>query len=142
MAERKVNAKDILLFIDIAGGTSYEPVACLTEQSFNLATEVIDSATKCGADKAPGNTEYTLDFQGQTLIGESTKVSAADLFTLAQNTTTISWKVGKAVPTAGDVVYTGSGFISKLDQSWPNTGKATFSASIGIEGVPTQTITA
>lgn len=142
MAERKVNAKDILLFIDVAGGTNYQVVVCLTEQSFNLATEVIDSATKCGADKAPGNTEYTLDFQGQTLIGEGTKVSAAVLFTLAQNSTTIGWKIGKAVPVTGDVSYEGQGFISKLDQSWPNTGKATFSASVGIEGVPTQTITA
>lgn len=143
MAERKIDGADVLLFIDPAGGTAYDLIVCLTANSFNAALNEIDSKTKCGADKAPGTPSFEVSFEGQIIYSPDTdRVSTGSLYTLLTGKTTVGWKMGKATPVTGDIVYSGTAFISKLDQTFPEEGRATFSGALGIYGTPTQTITA
>ena len=142
MAERKVDGADVLLFIDTAGGTAYDTIVCLTSNSFNAALSEIDSKTKCGPDKAPGTASFEVSFEGQIVYSPDTdRLSAAALYTALTNKTAVGWKMGKASLVTGDVSYSGTAFISKLDQTFPEEGRATFSGSLGIYGTPTQTIT-
>ena len=141
MADRKVNGKDVLLFIDPTGGTTYKTVVCLTSNSKKLATATLDAASKCGPDSQPGAQTVSVDFTGQVVVELSTgKVSEADLYTIWANSTKIGWKIGTAVPAEGDVIYTGTGFLSDLSDTYDMNG-ATFSGTIGVSGLPVQTIT-
>lgn len=140
MAERKVNGKDILLFIDPAGGVDYKTVVCLTSNSKKLATATLDAASKCGPDTRPGAQTVSVDFAGQVVVAPDTgRVSEGDLFDLWKGTTNIGWKIGPAVPVDGDVIYTGQGFISDLSDTYDMNG-ATFTGTIGVSGFPVKTI--
>ena len=142
MAERKVSGKDVLLYIDPLGGTSYDTVVCLTSQSFSSDTNVVDANSKCGPDQLPGTQNESIDFEGQQLIDPNTgKVSGADLYDLKQAQTTIGWKIAVASPTTGDVVKSGKGFISSISEDYGLEDPATFSGTITIKGLATQTIT-
>lgn len=140
MAQRKVNGKDILLFIDPAGGTDYKTIVCLTSNSKKLATATLDAASKCGPDSSPGAQTISIDFTGQVVVSPDTgKVSEADLFTLWANSTQIGWKIGPAVPVEGDVIYEKQGFIADLSDTYDMNG-ATFTGTIAVSGTPVQTI--
>ena len=140
MSYRKINGKDILLFIDPAGGTSYKTVICLTDNSKKLATAIVDAASKCGPDSSPGAQTITVDFTGQVVVlPDVGQVAEADLFPLWQNSTVIGWKMGTATPVVGDVTYTGSGFISDLSDTYSMSG-ATFTGTIAVSGNLVQTI--
>lgn len=135
MAERKISGSDILLFIDPAGGTSYDLVVCLTSQSLSRTTNEIDAKSKCGPDKSPGTQEINIDFEGQVILSPATdRMGIYDLHTLWAAKTIFTWKYGKATPATGDIVYTGSAFLSKLDESAGQDDVATFSGSLGIQG--------
>ena len=67
MAERKVAGDDVLLFIDPAGGTTYELVVCLTSNSFKIANAIIDAKSKCGPDNLPGVQTFEVTFEGQII---------------------------------------------------------------------------
>ena len=140
MAERKVNGKDILLFIDPAGGVDYKTVVCLTSNSKKLTTATLDAASKCGPDSRPGAQTVTMDFAGQVVVSPDTgRVSEADLFDLWKNSTNIGWKQAPAVPVDGDVIYEGKGFISDLGDTYDMNG-ATFTGTIAVSGFPVKTI--
>lgn len=142
MAERKVNGKDILLFIDPAGGTAYKYVVCLTSNSKKVTTSTIDAASKCGPDSSPGATTVTVDFAGQVVVGNDTtqRISEAQLWKLAVNGTQIGWKQGPAIPVDGDVIYSGKGFISDLGDTYDLTSGGTFTGTLAISGIPEQDI--
>jgi hypothetical protein len=143
MAQRKIAGDDILLFIDPLGGTDYDTIVCLTEQQFNRATTEIDAKSKCGPDKLPGAQNIELTFQGQIVYGpDSGNISESGLHTLWQNSTTIGWKLGKASPVTGDVTYSGTGFISRLNSAFAMDSPSTFDGSIGVYGSVTQTVSA
>lgn len=141
MAFRAVSGKDVLLFIDPAGGTSYSLIICLTSNSLKRATSVIDSASKCGPSSSAGPTTVSLDFAGDVVYDPAAgQLAEAELHDLIMDGTAIGWKMAKAVPSllAGDVIYAGYGFISGLDATYDMNG-ATFSGSIGVNGTPTKT---
>lgn len=141
MAERKVKGKDILLFIDLAGGAEYDDIICLTKQSIKRATEKIDAATKCGPDTQPGKQSVDVDFEGQQMVDpDADRISAGDLHPAWEDQRTIGWKMGPADPQTGDVIYSGTGFLSSLDDEYDLSNPATFSCSIGVYGNITQTI--
>ena len=143
MAQRKVTGGDILLFIDPAGGTTYSTVICLTSQTLGISTNIIDARTKCGPDQQPGGQTQNLSFEGQMMIDpDALMISAAGIFTLAQDKTTIGWKLGKLTPATDDVTYTGTGFLASFEQTFPLEDNATFTGEIGIYGDVTQTIAA
>ena len=134
MAERKVNGKDMLLFLDLAGGTAYDLVVCLTNNSFKIATDIIDAKSKCGADSAPGTTSYEVGFEGQIIeVPDTDRVGMYLLLTAAQNKTTVGWKIARAGTAAtGDIVRAGTGFVASVDENFELEGVATFSATLGI----------
>lgn len=139
MAERKISGNDVLLFIGLDGIT-YDTVVCLTSQSITRATGQIEANTKCGPDKVPGTQSNDVSFEGQTLIDpDAGKTSTDTLDDYWRNITTIYWKMGKAVPEIGDITYYGTGFISKLDETYAQDAPSTFSGNISPFGLISKT---
>ena len=136
MAERKITANSWLLMIDTAGGTAYDTVVCLTDWSFPRSRTEIDSKSFCGPDKSVGQLEAgPIDFSGITMLGLAiTKVSSVELDAAFKANLTIGWKIAPAVPITGDLTYSGTGAISKLDDSASTDDNPKFSAAISIFG--------
>lgn len=139
MAERPVNGKDVLLFIDSAGGTDYDLIVCLTSNSKNIATSVIDSASKCGPSSSAGPTTVSVDFAGQIMADPDTgHISEGDLHDLIIAGTTVGWMMGPEDPEDEDDIYSGTGFFSSLNSVWDMNG-ATFSGTLSPDGTPSHT---
>ena len=139
MAEHKINGTDVLLFIG-TDGITYPTVVCLTSQSVTRTTNEIDAKSKCGPDKLPGTKDNGVSFEGQIMSDPTAgRISTDDLDDYWRNTTTIYWKVGKAIPIIGDVTYSGTGFISKLDKKFSVDNVGTFSGAIGVYGTMSRT---
>lgn len=135
MAKREINGKDILLFIDPAGGEDYDLIICLTSNSINMTSEVINSSSKCGTSSSPGTDTNDVPFEGNFWADPDTgKISGGDLFTLKKNKTNFSWKMGPATPVAGDPIFTSTGFLSSLTLTFPD-GVATFSGTISSDEI-------
>lgn len=135
MAQREVNGKTILLFIDPLGGTAYDMIICLTSNGLTISTDTINSSSKCGTSSSSGTSTNNVTFEGNYMIApDAGRISAAGLFTLAKNKTDFSWKMGPATPISGDVVYNSIGFISALSITYPE-GVATFSGTISSDDI-------
>lgn len=141
MAERPVNGKDVLLFFDVDGGTSYDDlIVCLTDNSKNIATSVIDSASKCGPASTAGPTTISIDFAGQIVVDpDSGRISEGALHDLIMAGTVVGWKLAAATPADGDDIYTGTGFLSTFNSSWNMSG-ATFTGTLQPSGTPVHTV--
>lgn len=141
MAERLVNGKDILFFFDVSGGTDYDDlIVCLTSQSKNIATSVIDSASKCGPASTAGPTTISIDFAGQIVVDpDAGRISEGDLHDLIMAGTVVGWKLAPAVPVDGDDIYTGTGFLSTFNSTWDMNG-ATFTGTLQPSGTPAHTV--
>lgn len=139
MAEHKLSGNDVLLFVG-TDGNNYNTVVCLTSNAITRATNEIDANTKCGPDKLAGVKSNGLTFEGQSMFDPSSnRVSVDDLDDYWRNTTTVYWKMGKAIPAVGDVTYSGTGFISQLDETFAQDTPSTFSGAIGIYGTIAKT---
>jgi len=139
MAEHKVNGTDVLLFLGL-NGVIYNTVVCLTSQSVTRLTNEIDAKSKCGPDKLPGTKDNGVSFEGQILADPSSgTISTDDIDDYWRNTTTVYWKMGKAIPAIGDVTYSGTAFISKLDETFAMDTPGTFSGALGIYGTMSKT---
>lgn len=143
MAERPISKSTYFLWIDPAGGTDYSNVVCLTSHDFNLSNSTINGETYCGPSSSPGEQTQTINLSGETLLDPDTgKISAPDIFTLAQDNTIFSWMIGVAVPAPGDFTKTGDGFFSSYTENYSATAKGLFSASISVDGDVVQTVEA
>jgi hypothetical protein len=136
MAETKVSARDYLLFADLAGGTSFKPVACLTSNSFTSTLNTIDATSKCGDQFQPGpayNQSFKCEGFAIDETGTPSKDSYQQLYTAHAAGTTFTIKMGKAVPTSGDVYYGGQStstvFISNFDVNADDKDDVKFSAT-------------
>lgn len=137
-----IPANSYFLLIDPAGGTAYKDVMCLINFSFAGTTAVNDDSTMCGPASSAGNITSTITFTGKTFLSPGTgKISTPDFFTLWQNRTTFGWKIGKATPTTGDYVKSGTGFLSAEGETFDNGVTPGFSGTISVTGPITQTIT-
>lgn len=135
MAQRKISGDDVFLFIDPLGGEDYSTVICLTSQTFNRSTEIIDAKSKCGPDTLPGAQTVQLTFEGQIMLDpDAGNISEDDLDDLWKNKTTIGWKLSEISPTEGSIVYSGTGFIARLDDTYSSGSPSTFSGEIGVYG--------
>lgn len=142
MADDKLSGNDMLLFIDVADGTTYSDlVICLTSNGFKISNSIIDAKSKCGADNLPGAQSFEVPFEGQVILRPGTnKLGTYELLNLAKNKTRIGWKIAKAGTAAtGDLIITGSGFVAEVDLQFGSEDPSTFSASLGIYGTPTIT---
>ncbi len=139
MAEHKVSGNDVLLFIS-RDNITFNTVVCLTSNSVNRTTNVIDAKSKCGPDKLPGTQDNDIAFEGQLMADPTNgRISIDDLDDYWRNITTIYWRVGKAVPQIGDITYSGTGFISKLDETAAQDAPVTFSGALSPYGLITKT---
>lgn len=142
MANTPISGNDILLFIDPTGGTAYELIVCLKSQSITRTTSEIDAKSKCGPFKLAGSQDNTVSFDGQSIYVPTTgNLGISDLHDLWVNKTKIGWKYGKTVPVTGDVVYSGTGFISKLDETSGEDAAVTFTGAIGVYGLINKIVT-
>jgi predicted secreted protein len=140
--ERPIEGKNLLFFIDPANGTNYSLVVCLTNQSFNRAANVIDATSKCGTRKLNGTKDRTIDIEGQVMYDpDAGHVSEAALNNYFEADTSVGWKMSQATPEVDDVIYSGTdAVISNVVLAAPLDGVTTFTATLQLTGVPTQTI--
>jgi hypothetical protein len=142
MARRQISGIDVLLQIDPMGGTNFNLVVCLTSNSLERTTSVIDASSKCGPEYLPGVRSIQVPFTFNDVLDvNSGEISEYDLHNLWQSQTTISFKYGKLTPAAGDVSYTGKGFISDLKTTDAQNSPSSTSGTISVQGDITQVIT-
>lgn len=142
MAKREISGNDILLAIDPDGGTNYILLVCLTQNSLERTTNVIDAASKCGPNKLPGVQDIKVPFTFYDALNTANgEFSETALHPLWANKTTISWKFGPSIPVAGDVTYTGKGFIGQLNTAAAQNAAVTTTGTIEVQGTITQTVT-
>lgn len=140
MAEHKINGTDVLLMISRDAGVTYSVIVCLTSQTVNRTTTVIDARSKCGPDTLPGTQENDVDFEGQVMADPSSlRISTDELDDLWRNKETIYWKLGKVTPILGDVTYYGTGFISELAETFAQDEVATFAGKLSPYGIISKT---
>lgn len=134
MAQHKISGNDMLLFLS-RDGNNYNTVICLTSNSITRSTNIIDAKTKCGPDKLPGTQDNGISFEGQVILDPSgSSVSIDELEDYWKGIDTIHFKMSKVTPVLGDVTYTGTGFIAKLDEVYAQDAPGTFSGEIGVYG--------
>jgi hypothetical protein len=140
---RQISGIDILLQIDPMGGTNFDLIVCLTSNSLERTTTVIDAASKCGPEKLPGVQSIQVPFAFNDVLDVNTgEISESDLHTLWVNKTVFSFKYGKLAPLAGDVSYTGTGFLSDLKSAAAQNAAASTTGTIEVQGNVTQVKTA
>ena len=137
-----VNGSDRILYIKYNG--VYMPIGCLTGNSFDGSTEMLDTTTRDNqgwATSTPVLQSYSIDFSGiqvnSTLIGGNFNVASYDRLTeLKENKIRIEWKIqGKIFP----VVNYGFGYINSIGEA-NNVGEfMSFSGSITGFGKPLKT---
>lgn len=136
--------KKYLFFIDSSNtnGGPYDLVVCLTSNTYTRAANVIDASSKCGTYKFNGDKARTIAIAGQVIfVPGANKISEAELNTLFENDTPFSWRMGPETPVEGDVSYEGvNAIVSDLAIDAPKDGALGFTATIQVNGVPTQTI--
>lgn len=142
MVNRKINGKDILLFIDSTNeGDTYDKVICLTSNGLDRSTSVESASSKCGTDSGPGEKTITVPIAGVIVYqAEAGSMSSPSFDSLWKNSTQIAWKQGPVTPVEGDVIYTGSGWLSDLNETADSNGRATFTATLQVSDY-TQSIT-
>jgi len=143
MAETFVSGRDYLLFADLAGGTSFKPVACLTSNSFTSTVNTIDATSKCGDLFQPGPA-FSQSFKCEGFAidetGTPSKDSYQQLYAAHAAGTVFTIKMGKASPVAGDVYYGGTStsdvFISNFDVNADDKDDVKFSATFVVSVPP------
>ena len=143
MAETKVSARDYILLADIDGDATFKPVACLTSNSFTSTVNTIDATSKCGDQFQPGPA-FTQSFKAEGFAIDETGTPAKDsyqqLYAAHAARTVFAMKMGKAVPTAGDITYSGQVWISNFDVNSDDKDDVKFSATFVVYAPPvTQT---
>ena len=146
MAETKVSARDYILLADLTGGTTFLPIACLTTNSLTSTVNTIDATSKCGDQFQPGPS-FTQSFKADGFAIDETGTPAKDsyqqLYAAHAARTVFPMKMGKAVPVAGDITYSGTVWISNFDVNAADKDDVKFTATFVVYTPPvTQTETA
>ena len=146
MAETKVSGRDYILLADIDGDSTYKPVACLTSNSITSTLGTIDATSKCGDSYTPSPSfSQTIECEGFAIdeTGTPAKDSYQQLYTAHAAKTQFAIKMGKASPSAGDITYSGTVFISDFGVTADDKDDVKFTATFVVTTPPlTQTETA
>lgn len=146
MAETEIRGRDWLLLVDFDNNASYLPMACLTNVSFSTELDEIDANSKCGNKTLPGDVfTQEVSFEGNAIdqTGTPSKDSYNTLYTALTNKTEFAFKIGKASPATGDIVYSSSAaYVFSMELTGDDNDIVKFSGSIKPK-VPTitQTVT-
>jgi hypothetical protein len=137
-----VNGEDRILFIKTEG--VYLPIGCLTSNTLDESTEMLDTTTrdnKGWASGTPALQSYIIGFSGiqvnSTLVGGNFNVASYDkLTTIKRLKIKVEWKIqGTKFP----VVDYGMGYISDIGEA-SNVGEfMSFTGSITGFGPPLKT---
>lgn len=139
---REISGNDILLRIDPNGGTNFDLIVCLTSNSLERTTQVIDAGSKCGPSKLPGVQSIQVPFAFNDVFDtNSGEISEAALHTLWQAKTIVTFSYGVVTPAAGDVTYTGKGFISDLKKTDAQNAASSATGTLEVQGDITQVVT-
>ena len=139
MAETKVSGRDYILLADIDGDSTYKPIACLTSNSITSTLGTIDATSKCGDSYTPSPSfSQTIECEGFAIdeTGTPAKDSYQQLYTAHKDKTIFAIKMGKAVPTSGDVTYSGSVFISNFGVNAADKDDVKFTATFVVSVPP------
>ncbi len=141
MADIIIAGKDVYVTVG-PHGESQKLVFCQVSATRNYSMNVVDASSKCNpAGKAPGTKDYTLDVSLQrTWDPDSDKYSEKFLHDAFQNDTLIDYTVGKAAPTTGDLVETGTGYISSMTKTDDKDNPATMDITITATDAPILTL--
>ena len=132
---REISGNDILLSIDPLAGTNYTLLVCLNSNSLESTTSVIDAGSKCGPNKLAGTIDNKIALEViDVLDTTNSELSSEALFELQQAKQIVSWKYGKVTPAAGDVTYTGTGFIASWKNNANKNSPVTTTCDLEIQG--------
>ena len=141
-ARREISGNDIVLQIDPDGGTNFALLVCLTSNSLERTTQVIDAGSKCGPSKLPGVQSIQVPFTFNDVLDTNNgEVSESALHPLWAAKTIVSFSYGKVMPGEGDVTYTGKAFIGDLKSTAAQNSPATTSGTLEVQGDITQVVT-
>ncbi len=139
MAERTVIGKNVWLFIKPLVGPVI-PIKCLTSHSITASQEISNVVTKCGRKKQPqGDPDFQITGEGQIMLftnpDTGASYSSVDLLNLLKSGDRVDVVSGPAsgIPVEGDVTYTGSGFVSQWEETYPAAEESTFTFTFDLE---------
>lgn len=132
----------------IKSASTFIPMVCQIDLSFDRTRDVIRTVTKCGATKRPnpfpdyeisGTAQLVLSSDGTPFTNKASEEAIDQLF---QDATEFDWQIGPldGTPVPGDVVYAGKGFFSDLSTSYPTEEEATFDFTLAVIGNYTKTV--
>jgi predicted secreted protein len=142
----KVNGRDIIVAIDLSGGVTYKTVVCLTSNTITNSVTELDGSGKCGNEFVPG-VKFDASIDGEGFLvdpdtGAPTNIGFPELYSAFVNRLVVGIKFGKATPTTGEAVYSGTAFITSLEQVAADDELVTFTVTMKCAAPPfTQTIT-
>jgi hypothetical protein len=142
MAERYITPNTMLLKVDVAGGTSYDTVVCLTSVSFSGSTNIIDANSFCGADKLAGIVDAgEWSIEGIILLDPASgKISLKGLYDAWVGKDIVGYEVSPNVPVAGDLKISGTAYISNTDINLGLDETQNFSITLTNKVIPTMTV--
>ena len=143
MPETKVSGRDYILLADIDKNGTFKPVACLTTNSFTSTNDTIDATSKCGNEYSPAPS-FSQSFECEGFAIDETGTPAKDsyqqLYAAHAGRTEFPMKMGRAVPVAGDITYSGTVFISDFGVTADDKDDVKFTATFVVTVPPlTQT---
>jgi hypothetical protein len=142
MAERYVSAASIFLSIGPHSG-SLKTAYCIVDITRNNTTNINDAASICNpTNKVPGTQDSTVGFNAQRAwdVG-GTHYSENYLHDAWKNKTLIDYTIGPATPVTGDIVESGTGYITSFNETDNATDYGSMDVTITCTVTPTQTIT-
>lgn len=135
--------KGEVAILSIREGVAWEPIACLTSNSFKTDISVIESNTKCNPGvtiKQAGIFTYSLDAEGQlidttTVGGDTTKQSHDAIYLKQINKVPVQWKLDTNVNNSTSTKYFGTAIITSLSAEFgAGDDLSTFSVTLDGSG--------
>lgn len=131
-----INGDTLILSVYDDTATAYRPVACLTTNSLNQSTNIIESQTKCTpgeTTKTKGTRSYNIAAEGEYIDttstgGETTKASHDYLKELSEGSTNITWRMATGL--TDTPFYYGEAIISELSLTGPAGEPSTFTTTL------------
>jgi hypothetical protein len=142
MAERDVAAASIYVTIGPADGT-LKTVYCLVSVTRNYTLNINDAASICNpAKKSPGSQDFSINMTLQRVWDPgSTHYSEKYLHDALINKELVDYTVGPATPATGDLVESGTGYITSASKTDNATDLGTMDITITCTEAPVLTVT-
>lgn len=125
--------------IDVAGGTSYKQLVCLSSSSVNTTADSTQDKTNCGIFTAISDAAMSIDFSAVCETAPSVaQVSYSSLLTAMTNKTLVNVKVANPVVVGSSIgaayYHQFTGYITSLKLDQTSTDFIKFSGTISSSG--------